>query len=116
MSKNQVSNIELWNAIISLNADKKAKAMSIVMALSNDTDNTVVEVKPEPTTYALVMTRKVAPTVFSAIHHACKDGGATWNKSAKAWEFETKQARDKVLRAQKKYAKDNGFECVLANA
>lgn len=104
---------EVWNAIVNLNDEQKAQILSIAQGMAN-ADNSVVEVAQD--VYGLVMTKKVAPAVFSAIHHACKDAGATWSKSDKMWVFETKNARDKVLRAQKKYAKDNGFECVLANA
>lgn len=106
---------EVWNAIVNLNDAQKAQILSIAQGMASTTpDNSVVEVAKD--VYGLVMTKKVAPAVFSAIHHACKDAGATWSKTDKMWVFETKQARDKVLRAQKKYAKDNGFECVLANA
>lgn len=114
MSKNTtINNIDLWNAIIVLDQTQKRQLLDIARGMAN-ADNGVAEEAVE--IFGLVMTRKVAPAVFSAIHHACKDGGATWDKSAKMWVFETKSARDKVLRAQKKYAKDNGFECVLANA
>lgn len=111
MSKNTTNNIELWNAIISLNPAQRAQMLSIAQGMSAEADNSVVEIVDN--VIGLAMTKKVAPTVFSAIHHACKDGGATWDKSLKMWVFESAKARDKVLRAQKKYAKEHGFECVL---
>lgn len=103
--------MECWNVLVALDEEQRERVLGIMRGMQGeDVDDGLVEV------IGLVMTKKVAPNVFSAIHHACKNGGGSWNKDANRWEFDTEKERDAVLRAQKKYAKEHGFDCALAKA